>query len=133
MMTLIDSNILIDIWTQDPTWKQWSSDAFAKCLADGDVGINPVIYSEISLGFATESDVEAAVKMAGLTKLQLPFSAAFSAGRAFQLYRKRGGTRTSTLPDFLIGAHSEVANISLLTRDPSGYRSYFPNITLISP
>lgn len=132
-MTLIDSNILIDIWTQDPTWFQWSSHEFSKCLANGEVAINPVINAEISLGFATEPDVEAAIKAAGLTKLPLPFSASFAAGRAFQLYRKRGGTKVSTLPDFFIGAHAEVEKIPLLTRDPSGYRTYFPNIALICP
>jgi predicted nucleic acid-binding protein len=89
-MTLIDSNVLIDIWTQDPKWLSWSTQEFSNCLARGEVAINPVIYSELSLGFATELDLEAAVKTACLTKLPLPFSASFASGRAFQSYRKRG-------------------------------------------
>lgn len=132
-MTLVDTNILIDIWSRDSKWFQWSSTEYAKCLEAGDVAINPIICAELSLGFSTELALANALSAANLIKLDLPFGASFEAGKAFQNYRKRGGIKPSTLPDFFIGAHAEIAGIPILTRDPSGFQSYFPNVKLICP
>ena len=132
-MTLVDSNVLIDIWSQDADWFDWSSQRYSECMLAGEVGINVVIYAEIGLGFGSESELDQAVSAAGLKRLELPFAAAFGAGRAYREYRRSGGLRTSALPDFFIGAHAQVAGLTLLTRDPSGYRSYFPDIALICP
>ena len=132
-MTLVDSNILIDIWTEDPNWFEWSSAEYAKCLSVGVVAINPIIYSELSLGFPSEAELDSAIYTARIDRIPLPFKAAFSAGRAFLEYRKRGGVKTAPLPDFYIGAHAQHSGIPLLTRDPSGYQSYFPGLEMITP
>jgi predicted nucleic acid-binding protein len=63
----------------------------------------------------------------------IPFEAAFLAGKAFQTYRKQGGSRRSPLPDFFIGAHAAIAGHRLLTRDIARYRTYFPKLPLIAP
>ena len=132
-MILIDSNVLIDIWTRDERWGEWSSRNLAACLQAGPVGINPVIYAELSLGFQTERDLNEAVGVVSVTKLPLPSEAAFPAGRAYLAYRRRGGTRRSPLPDFFIGAHAETAGLPLLTRDVGRFQSYFPAVRLSSP
>jgi predicted nucleic acid-binding protein len=132
-MTLVDSNILIDIWARDEVWFRWSSRSLYSCLRAGPVAINAVIYAELSIGFPTESALEQAVDGAALARLALPCEAAFPAGRAYLEYRQRGGRRRSPLPDFLIGAHAEVAELPLLTRDVGRFRSYFPRVRLISP
>lgn len=132
-MTLVDTNILIDIWSKDPKWFKWSSQAFAKCLAEGDVAVNPIICAELSLGFPSQKALDQALAAASLVRLDLPSDAAFLAGQAFNMYRKRGGKKASTLPDFFIGAHAAVAGLPILTRDATGYRTYFPTVTLVSP
>ena len=132
-MALVDTNVLIDIWSHDPVWEERSGARYAECLANGGVAVNPVICAELSLGFPSASALDEALAVAQLVQLDLPCEAAFLAGRAFQEYRRRGGTKPSTLPDFFIGAHAVVARLPLLTRDPAGYQSYFPEIQLILP
>ena len=132
-MILVDSNVLIDIWRQDPDWYDWSARSLRVCLEAGPVGINPIIYAELSLGFDTEDELRLAVQDAMLDRLPLPYEAAFPAGRAFRAYRRRGGGRAAPLPDFLIGAHAEVGGLTLLTRDVARFQTYFPDVTLITP
>ena len=132
-MTLVDSNILIDIWTEDPEWHDWSVRSLQDCLEAGPVGINPIIYAELSLGFDHENDLRLAVQDATLDRLPLPYEAAFPAGRAFRAYRQRGGVRTAPLPDFLVGAHAEVEGLVLLTRDAVRFQTYFPKVRLVTP
>ncbi len=130
---LVDSNVLLDVLTSDPVWGQWSSDALAKCANLGILCINPMIYAEVSIGFARIEDVDAALPASAFRRLDLPLEAAFLAGKAFLRYKRQGGNRTSTLPDFFIGAHAAVAGLELLTRDDARYRTYFPTITIIAP
>ena len=95
--------------------------------------INPIVYTELSIGFDTIEELDAALTPMAIEREPLPFPAGFVAGRAFLDYRRRGGTRTSPLPDFYIGAHAAVAGYRLLTRDDRRYRSYFPRLDLIAP
>lgn len=133
MPVLVDSNVLIDVLTEDPHWYSWSSDALAD-LADKDVlAINPIIYAEVSVGFVRVEDLEAALPARIVHRLPLPWDAAFLAGKCFQAYRRRGGARSAPLPDFYIGAHASVAGLTLLTRDVSRYRTYFPKLRLVAP
>ena len=133
MPTLVDSNVLLDVLTEDPRWFAWSSRALA-VRADRDVlAINPIIYAEVSIGFVRIEDLDAALPILTFHRLALPFEAAFLAGRCFLVYRKRVGTRSSPLPDFYIGAHASVSNMRLLTRDAARYRTYFPKLRLIVP
>ncbi len=130
---LVDSNVLLDILNEDPRWLRWSSEALARCADEATLAINPIIYAEISIGFDRIEDLDKAVPLEYFERAPLPWEAAFLAGKCFLRYRKRGGRRTSTLPDFYIGAHAAVASMALLTRDATRYRSYFPGLRLIAP
>lgn len=131
--TLVDSNVLIDVIRGDPRWSPWSDNAFAEALDGGVVFVNQVVYAEISVGFAAIEDCDLALEVRGIERVPLPWPAAFLAGRAFLEYRRRGGTKRSPLPDFFIGAHAAVERLTLLTRDPARYRTYFPAVRLIAP
>ncbi len=130
-MILVDSNVLIDISARDPKWFDWSAEQLALAMDREDAAINPIIYAEVSAGYANTDSLDAALE--GLQQLHLPFVAAFVAGKAFREYRRRGGTRMSTLPDFYIGAHAAIEGMALLTRDRVRYASYFPSVKLIAP
>ena len=132
-MFLVDTNVLVDIFNDDPTWRSWSENAIRDALVSGTVGINPIDYAETSLGFSDTRVLDAHLENLMLARLPLPFGAAFRAGRAFLRYRRAGGARTSPLPDFYIGAHAETKGLTLLTRDVGRYRSYVPSLELIAP
>lgn len=131
-MVLVDANVLLDVLTNDPQWADWSAEQLERSLKRG-LAINAVVYGELAVGFRREEDLENALALADLKRLEIPYGAAFRAGHAFVEYRKRGGVRRSPLPDFLIGAHAEVEGMTLLTRDAARYRTYFPKLKLIAP
>ena len=132
-MFLVDTNVLLDIFTDDPRWRSWSERAVGNALVAGAVAVNPIIYAETSLAFADAGSLDRHLNDLMVVRQQLPYGAAFRAGRAFLRYRRAGGTRSSPLPDFYIGAHAEADNLTLLTRDAGRYRSYFPSVTLVTP
>lgn len=129
----MDSNVLLDVLTNDPIWSQWSEGKLEECAVRGALCINPLIYAEVSISFHLIEEMEAVLPPSTFRRLDLPLEAAFLAGKAFVRYKKQGGTRTTTLPDFFIGAHAAVAGLDLLTRDSTRYRTYFPTISVISP
>ncbi len=130
---LIDSNVLLDIFVEDKKWFQWSSCQLANYSNRDSLIINPVIYSEVSIGYQSIDEVEKNLSIVGVNYVDLPRIACFEAGKAFYKYRKNGGQKTLPLPDFFIGAHAAVEKIPLLTRDVNSYRTYFPNVILIAP
>ncbi len=130
---LVDSNVLLDIFTLDKRWFPWSHAALADAGAGARLVVNAVVYAETSVRFSRIEEFEIALPAEKVAREAIPFEAAFLAGKAFEDYRRRGGTRTSTLPDFFIGAHAAVAGYRLLTRDPKRYRGYFPKVSLIAP
>ena len=132
-MFLVDTNVLLDIFTDDARWRPWSERAVGDALVAGPVGVNPIIYAETSLAFADVNALDRYLDDLMLVRLQLPYGAAFRAGRAFLRYRRTGGARSLPLPDFYIGAHAEADDLTLLTRDAGRYRSYFPSVTLVTP
>jgi predicted nucleic acid-binding protein len=132
-MILIDSNVLIDIATRDPQWFEWSRSALEDAADRHELCINPIIYAEVSIRYASQADFDEVFPPMDFRRLPLPSSAAFLAAKAHSAYRRRGGRRTSTLPDFFIGAHALVAGCSLLTRDPRRIRQYFSSVDLIAP
>jgi predicted nucleic acid-binding protein len=132
-MILVDSNVIIDVLSEDPTWRSWSEAALVDAANRDEIAINPIIYAEIASGFATMAALDAQLGAGEFRRLALPYEAGFVAGRAFVEYRRRGGTRTSPLPDFYIGAHAAVAGLTLLTRDARRYAGYFPKLRLIAP
>ena len=130
---LVDSNVLLDIVTDDPRWGDWSASTLAAVGDEEILVVNALIYAEVSIGFDTVEALEAALPEELYRREALPYEAGFLAGKVFVRYRRAGGTRRSPLPDFYIGAHAAVADYRLLTRDASRYRSYFPRLRLISP
>ena len=130
---LVDSNVILDIVTEDPNWFEWSSTQLMRSADRGNLIINPIIYAEVSIGFTGVEALEAALPPDFFQYEPLPWNAAFLAGKAFLQYRQRSGDRRSPLPDFYIGAHATVLGIPLLTRDVSRYRTYFPTLELIIP
>ena len=132
-LTLVDTNVLVDVLGGDPSASAWSLAEYAALVAAGDAAINPVIYAELAGGFPSRAALDLAVPRADAVRLPLPFDAGWVAGRAHAAYRARGGTRQSPLADFWIGAHAEAAGLSILTRDVARYRTNFPSVPLICP
>ena len=130
---LVDTNVILDVFEEDPTWVDWSESMLHRYHATDILYINPIIYSELSIGFERIEELEGALSRGGFQIRQIPKEALFLAGKAFLTYKKRGGFRKSLLPDFFIGAHAAVEGMELLTRDPSRFRAYFPTVKLISP
>jgi len=130
---LVDSNVLLDVMTEDENWLEWSSGALERCAEESVLCINPMIYAEVSIRFERIEELETALPADILQRLPIPYEAAFLAGKCFMDYRRRGGKRSAPLPDFFIGAHAAVEQMSLLTRDASRYRSYFRKLRLIAP
>jgi len=131
--TLVDSNILLDVIKDDANWKQWSLRQLMASADQGDVLVNPMIYAEIAAGFAQDHDLASFLKDIGIELVDLPWKAAFMAGHKHSQYRRSGGARERTLPDFIIGAHAVIKELRLVTRDAQPYRSYFPQLELIAP
>jgi predicted nucleic acid-binding protein len=133
VITLVDSNVILDLVTDDPQWSEWSAIALAKAADESALAINPLIFAEVSIGFETVEELERLLPAEEFTHLDLPYEAAFLAGKAFLAYRRRGGSRSAPLADFYIGAHAAIAGLRLLTRDPRRYRTYFPTVDIIAP
>lgn len=131
--TLVDSCVLIDVLADDPKWADWSIKQLDRLGQQAPLIINPIILAEISPRFERAADLEAALAALPLMREALPWDAAFLAGQAFKIYRQACGSKTSPMPDFYIGAHALVKNLQLLTRDAPRYRSYFPQLKIISP
>ncbi len=130
---LVDSNVLLDLMTEDAQWFPWSAAALEEAAGMWRLVIDPVIYAEVSILYSSIEELEAALPSALLEREPIPFEAAFLAGKCFVEYRKRGGSKSSPLPDFLIGAHASVAGYRLITRDAARYRTYFPKLEIVAP
>jgi len=130
---LVDSNVILDVFTQDPRWFDRSAAVLARMAGDHELIVNPIVYAEVSVGFERIEELEAALPGESFRREPLPWEAAFLAGKCFVRYRRAGGSRRAPLPDFYIGAHAAVRGIPLLTRDAARYRTYFPRLELILP
>jgi predicted nucleic acid-binding protein len=132
-MILVDSNILLYVWQSDPVWSKSSIEALKRISATDEIAINPIVFAEFSVRFPSQAEAEQALSNLQVSLLSIPTDAAFLAGKAHLKYRQQGGTKTGTLPDFFIGAHAQVLNCPLLTRDTARYATYFPSVALITP
>lgn len=130
---LVDSNILIDVATRNEVWGRWSTEALAQLAEHVPLVINPIVYAEMSAGYAKIEDLNLALPPSLYQREPLPWDAAFLAGKCFLTYKRRGGQRRSPLPDFYIGAHAAIRGYALLTRDAARYRTYFPRLKIIAP
>ncbi|MBV8574372.1 MAG: type II toxin-antitoxin system VapC family toxin [Acetobacteraceae bacterium] len=132
-MILVDTNVLVDIVSDDPLWAEWSQRHLTLAAAEDQLAINDIVYAELSIRFATIEELDAMIRDAHLVSAAIPRLALFLAGKAFQRYRYAGGVKTGVLPDFFIGAHAVISASTLITRDAARYRTYFPGIMLIAP
>src|SRR5579863_7888216 len=130
---LIDANVLLDVMTEDARWLAWSEAAIERAADRHRLVINPVVYAEVSIRYSRIEELDVALPKTMFDREAIPYEAAFLAGKSFLIYRRRGGTKRSPLPDFFIGAHAAVAGYVLMTRDAARYRTYFPKLSLISP
>ena len=133
LATLVDSNVLLDVITGDEEWIDWSASALARAADTSRLIINPIVYAEVAARFERIEDLEDALPGDYYERRALPWEAVFLAGQCFVKYRRRGGARRSPLPDFYIGAHAAIEGLTLLTRDPKRYRTYFPTLRILSP
>ena len=132
-MTLVDTNVLIDVLMGDATWYRWSLDALDQRAADGALLINDVIYAELAVRMDSVAALREALAEFNVALVRTPEDALFIAGKIFQRYRAAGGVRTGVLPDFFIGAHAQFEGWPIITRDLRRYRTYFPDVELIAP
>jgi hypothetical protein len=132
-MLLVDTNVLVDVLEDDPTWADWSIGQLRAQSKIHPLLINPIVYAELSLTFSRVEALDQTIESMGLVLKELPRPALFLAGKAFALYRRKGGKKSNVLADFFVGAHAAVLGCPLLTRDAPRYRSYFPSIELITP
>jgi predicted nucleic acid-binding protein len=132
-VTLVDSNVLIDIFTTSPAWFAWSMEWLDRQSQRGPLYFDEIVYAELAVKSESETELDRALADLGLQLFSIPKNALFLAGKVFGHYRRTGGTRTSALPDFFIGAHAQVTGLPLLTRDVARYRTYFPKVKLIAP
>ncbi len=130
---IVDSNVLIDIFTEDPQWFEWSASALEDQAERAVLIINPIVFAEVSVRFARIEELEEALPVSIYRREALPWDAAFLAGKVFTDYRRNGGTKGGVMPDFFIAAHAAVRRAALLTRDAARYRAYFPTLNIIAP
>jgi predicted nucleic acid-binding protein len=132
-LILVDTNVLVDLVTDDPLWGEWSQRQLDLAAAQNQLAINCIVYAELSVGYSRIEELDAMIREVGLVTVAIPRFALFLAGKAFQRYRSAGGVRTGVLPDFFLGAHAVISESVLMTRDAARYRTYFPGIVLIAP
>lgn len=132
-LVMVDSNVLIDVFDRDPQWGEWSFQHLAPLVEAGRALINPLVYAEVAVPFSSIEVLERALAPFPFVREPLPWDAAFMAAQAHKIYRRRGGTKRSPMPDFYIGAHATVGGYTLLTRDPARYREYFPRLRMVAP
>lgn len=130
---LIDSNVLLDVITNDQQWAEWSASTLASCIRAGACYVNPIIYAEVSYGFDDVTALDDVLPANVMRRASIPYGAAFLAAKAHEAYRRRGGSRVATLPDFFIGAHAIVDRMTVVTRDARRYRQAFPGLSLVTP
>ena len=130
---LVDSNVILDLFLNDPNWADWSEAALASASQSSTLYINQIVYTEVSIAFEKIEELESALHTGGFQLLEIPKEALFLAGKAYLRYRRGKGTKRSPLPDFYIGAHAAVLGMDLITRDEGRYRTYFPTVKRICP
>lgn len=132
-MTLVDTNVVSDTLSPASEWQAWSIARLDECRERGSLETNEIVFAELSARMSSEADVLTVLEQLDIAFERIPMAALFAAGQAYRKYRAAGGSRSSLLPDFFIGAHAQVARVPILTRDIRPYRAYFPDVTLIAP
>lgn len=133
MITAVDTNVLLDVFTADPQHGPASRNALQRGLDEGTLVVSDVVWAETSAAFPDPDDAGRALAAIGATYTPTAQEAAHEAGRAWRRYRAAGGPRTRVMADFLVGAHAVVQADRLLTRDRGFYRRYFTGLTVADP
>ncbi len=133
MKTIPDSNVLFDIILRDPVWYHWAAQKFLDCQSDNQIVVNTIVFAEVGGHFTSQKETLDVFQAMGSLLEEVPWDAAYLAGRAYRNYRRAGGLRDRLLPDFLIGAHAASKGYRILTRDQARYRTYFPEVEVIAP
>ncbi|MEN2785170.1 type II toxin-antitoxin system VapC family toxin [Sphingomonas qilianensis] len=128
---MLDTNVVIDLREQDPRWFEWAMRSIVRARAP--VQVSAIVVGELAMRGGTQRDILAMLAGIGLGVAVFDAGTSHRAGAAQHAYRAAGGGRDKLLGDFLIGAHAETSGQPLLTRDPRHYRTYFPDLTLITP
>lgn len=129
--TVVDSSVLLDVFTEDPLWGAWSQARLTEVAQLGAIVLNAVVLAEIAPRFSRIESLRSALPSMAIVE-EIPPAAAFLAGHAHADCRSAGGAREAILPDFLIGAHAAVTARPLLTRDPRRVAAYIPGAKLIT-
>ena len=129
----VDTNVFLDISSDNSNYYEWSKNALVIAHRNSNLVANAIVYAELCAGYVAQHEVDKFIQILKVELLHIPREASFIASVAFKTYKKRGGTRTGVLPDFFIGAHAQVLEIPLVTRDAARYRTYFPELQLIAP
>ncbi len=130
--TVVDSSVLLDVFTEDAVWLEWSQARLVEAAHRGALVVNAVVVAEIAPRFSRVEDLRAALPSMCVVEA-IPLPASFLAGHAHAAYRGSGGNRQAILPDFLIGAHAAITGRQLLTRDPHRVATYIPRASIIAP
>jgi predicted nucleic acid-binding protein len=132
-MTLVDTNVISDILTPGSEWQEWSIERIDECRRKGVLLSNEIVFAELSARLSSEAAVQTVFARLGIAFERVPTAGLFAAGQAYRKYRAAGGARSNVLPDFFIGAHAQTTGMAILTRDARPYRTYFPDVELITP
>ena len=130
---LVDTNVWIDCIDESSSWHQWAIEQLQSCSERYPLHVNIVIYSELLIPGPDVTALDAMLDIYATLRTQLPWASASITATAYALYRRSGGTKQKPLPDFFIGAHAAISNLSVLTRDPKPYKSYFAKLQVIAP
>lgn len=130
---LVDTNVLVDVLQDDPTWFEWSAAQMRSLSIVHRLAVNPIIYAELAMSYDSLDGLEEVMETSGLAFEEMPRDALFLASKAHLQYRRRGGQRQQVLPHFFIGAHAAVNGWPLLSRDAARFKTYFPALRVIAP
>ena len=132
-MTLVDTNVLIDLLQDDPRWGAWSEQQLFEAHRAGPLSINPIGYAELAPAHDSRDALESFLLKAKIAVQPISRETAYVAGQAFLQYRRRRGSKSGVLADFFMGAQAQTEGWALLTRDAARYKTYFPTVRLICP
>ncbi len=131
--TLVDTNIWIDCIDASSPWHEWAIEQLQMHSERAPLHVNLIVYTELLVPGPDIAALDALLDVYDTLRTPVPWSCAALAAAAFGLYRRKGGAKSKPLPDFYIGAHAAVANLSVLTRDPAPYKTYFPRLAVVAP